>query len=145
MAIEYGRNAIITWMATDKLDTEDILTSRIYHASRCLACCLRVCSSASLSFHSISSSETWVVLGLPTIGDVISESSADPISFGLWYLVHQLYLAIASAPSSKNRSGGVNDVRMHLSFLAQPCVSNDQRNAIYVSANTLRRNRRRRS
>jgi hypothetical protein len=86
LATEYGSNAIISWMRTDKIDTGKYLPHEFPRKSvtSLLFTGLYVLVIV-VSFHFLL--EAWVMLGLPSIGDVISESTADPISFGIWFLV----------------------------------------------------------
>lgn len=86
LALEFGQNAIVSWMARPGFDANRYLTHELPRKSALSIVATAVLSLlVVLSFHGIAS--LWVGLGLPTIGDLISESTADPISFGLWYLL----------------------------------------------------------
>jgi hypothetical protein len=86
IALEFGQNTIVAWMARPGFEAQRYLTHELPRKSALsIVATALLALLVVLSFHGVVS--LWVGLGLLTIGDVISESTADPISFGLWYLL----------------------------------------------------------
>jgi phosphatidylglycerophosphate synthase len=86
IAVEFGQNAIVSWMDRPGFDAKRYLTHEINRKSALSIVATAVYALVVvLGFHGLMT--LWVGLNLPTIGDLISESTADPISFGLWYLL----------------------------------------------------------
>lgn len=85
VGIEYIQNTVVSWMDRPGQETLSYLTHEISRKSALSLLATFVYSLLVVTaFYGVVS--VWVAVGLPTIGDLISESTADPISFGLWYL-----------------------------------------------------------
>lgn len=86
IAVEYLLQLIIVWMNTDKQPTSFYLIHEIKRKSvlSLLATFSYVIIIVGL-FHL--ALNLWLTLGLRTIGDLISESTLDPFSFAIFYMV----------------------------------------------------------
>lgn len=86
LAIEYIGNTLIVWMHTDGKPTKPYLPHEINRKS--IWSLLATALYATLLFTVVQLILLlWVdVWGLPTIGNLISESTADPITFSLLFL-----------------------------------------------------------
>jgi hypothetical protein len=86
IGIEYISQTVIKWMANDKDDTSFYLIHEINRKSilSLLATLFYVSIIVVLSQLIIAG---WIALGLTTIGDWISESTLDPFSFAILYMI----------------------------------------------------------
>lgn len=103
LGVEYLSNTIIYFMNTDKSDTLHFLPHEVRRRSIfSLLSTGLYCILVILAVHGILT--LWTSLNLPTIGDAISESSADPISFGLLFLgVDAIWIKIRAFIKKKIR------------------------------------------
>jgi hypothetical protein len=86
LAMEYGSNSLILWMKNKDFDSTIYLPHEISRKSILSLVATFVYSLIIVvSFHFVL--EAWVGAGLLSIGDIISESTADPFSFAIWFLV----------------------------------------------------------
>ena len=86
LGIEYISNPIISWMHTDQLDANWYLPHEVPRKS-ILSLLATAVYAAAIVFLTIVFLDFWVSLRLPTIGDLISESTADPFSFAIIFLL----------------------------------------------------------
>lgn len=86
LGVEYISNPIIAWMHHDQNDTKKYLPHQITRRSvfSLLATTVYVIVMVVLTVMFL---DIWVAWKLPTIGDIISQSTADPFSFALVFLM----------------------------------------------------------
>ncbi|MCF7933049.1 MAG: hypothetical protein K9K93_07760 [Acholeplasmataceae bacterium] len=86
LGVEYISNPIILWMHQDQSDTKRYLPHLIKRKSifSLLATALYVIIMVVMTMMFL---DLWVSWRLPTIGDIISQSTADPFSFALIFLM----------------------------------------------------------
>ncbi|MBE0700443.1 MAG: hypothetical protein IH571_02040 [Acholeplasmataceae bacterium] len=86
LGVEYISNTIILWMDTDQIPTKMHLPHEVNRRSflsiPATAGYVLIMMLATYFFL-----EFWVSLSLPTIGDIISQSTSDPFSFALVFLI----------------------------------------------------------
>ncbi len=86
LGVEYLSNSIIWWMNNDKSNTLKYLphTFKRRSALSILMTTVYVIIMVVFTHYFL---HFWVLLGIPTIGDLISESTVDPFSFAFVYLL----------------------------------------------------------
>jgi len=85
LGVEYISNTIIYWMHTDHIDTKKYLPHEINRKSiKSIGMTAVYVIVMMILFHMTLT--LYVGLGLPTIGDILSESTADPFTFGFIFL-----------------------------------------------------------
>ena len=86
LGYEYIVNKIIWWMNTDQNKTLRFLPHQIapIKGRSILLTAVYLLVIVLLSYFFL---ESWVSFGMPTIGDLISESTTDPFSFSLVFLL----------------------------------------------------------
>ena len=95
LGVEYVSNTLIIWMDHDKVPTKHFLPHHVNRKSiKSLLATMLYASIMVVLFHF--ALILWVdLLGMPTIGIIISESMLDPFSFGIFfYVMDRLWLFI---------------------------------------------------
>ncbi len=103
LGVEYLVIPVIRWMKTDDIDTTKHLPHEVRRRSilSLLATGLYVLVIVFMIDRTLA---LWSGLGLPTIGDLISESPADPFSFGFLFLLFDfIWMQIRSVGKNLGR------------------------------------------
>jgi hypothetical protein len=102
LGIEYISNMIIIWMHTDQIDTKKYLPHEVDRKS--FLSFIATAGYLAIMILAIHFTlELWVSIGLPTIGDIMSEQTADPFSFALLFLLYD-YIWYTTRGFIKNRT-----------------------------------------
>lgn len=101
LGIEYISNTMIYWMHTDSIDTKKYLPHEINRKSaKSIGMTALYVIVMMVLFHMTLT--LYVGLGMPTIGDILSESTADPFTFGFIFLGYD-YLWMLARRNIKQR------------------------------------------
>lgn len=108
LGTEYIVNPIIYWMKNDKCDTYVFLPHTLKRKTF-LSFLLTLAYVVSGVFFTHYVIELWVSMSLPTIGDIISEATADPFSFALVFLLFDFLWRLIFRLGKKFLKKGDND------------------------------------